>query len=215
MFNWSNFLTILAKKIPLPIAIFFLALSLANAQTVSQQELLKAGSLPEAQQGSANAPITIIEYSSLTCGHCAFFSREVFPLIEENYIKTGKVNYITREFPLDAVASAAYMIGRALPPEQYRDYIEMMFAHQREWAYTHNPYNALLTMGQQVGMNKTQVEAAITNQEILDGLQQVRDRAYEQFEVSATPTFFINGKKYVGALKADQIVKIIEAELKK
>ncbi len=177
----------------------------ALAQTVDLEELLKAGPLKEMILGSEDAPVTIVEYASMTCGHCANFHKTTYPHLKENYIDTGKVRFIFREFPLDPVASAAFMLARCAPEEKYFDIIDTLFDQQRAWAFTEDPYNSLLGFAKQMGFTQESFDACLTNQSIYDGINQVRDRASKEFEVNATPTFFINGTKESGALSIEQL----------
>ncbi|WP_208975040.1 thioredoxin domain-containing protein [Pseudovibrio exalbescens] len=180
-------------------ATFALAPRLALAEeTFDPAEVAKPGPLGDVVYGSEEAPVTMVEYSSLTCGHCAAFKTRVFPELKEKYIDTGKVRYIMREFPLDAVATAGFMMGRALPEDRYPEYLTFMFETQKDWAFNEKPYSALLKIGRQMGLTKEAVDAAITNQTLLEGLTQTRDRAHEEFGVSGTPSFFVNGEKVVG-----------------
>lgn len=186
---------------------------LAFAQTVDQEELLKPGPLGDKILGDADAPVTIVEYASMTCGHCANFHKSTYPLLKSEYIETGKVRFVFREFPLDAVASAAFMLARCAPAEKYFDVIDIMFEQQRTWAFTENPYNALLNFSKQVGFTQESFEKCLTNQGLLDAVNAVRDRGANEFGVTSTPTFFINGAKHPGALSIEEMGKIIEENL--
>lgn len=186
---------------------------LAFAQSVDQEELLKPGPLGDKILGEADAPVTIVEYASMTCGHCANFHKNTYPLLKSEYIETGKVRFIFREFPLDAVASAAFMLARCAPAEKYFDVVDIMFEQQRAWAFTENPYNALLNFSKQVGFTQESFEKCLTNQGLLDAVNAVRDRGANEFGVTSTPTFFINGAKHPGALSIEEMGKIIEENL--
>ncbi|WP_156453404.1 thioredoxin domain-containing protein [Polycladidibacter hongkongensis] len=190
-------------------------LSGARAEEYTKEQLLPETELQILSEGTSKAPVYMVEYSSLTCSHCGHFAKKIKPLIKEEFIDTGKLYYVTREFPLDAVASAAYMIGRALPHEAYAEYLEVMFVHQRDWAYTKDPYAALVKMGRQFGLSQKQVDAAISNQQVLDMLLETHNHATKVLGVTATPTFFINGKKYVGALPYDQLQEILNEQIAK
>ena len=116
----------------------------ASAQSVDIDELLKPGPLGDKILGDENAPVTIVEYASMTCGHCANFHTRTWPDLKKDYIDTGKVRFIFREFPLDPVASAAFMLARCAPQDKYFEIIDVMFEQQRSWAFTDNPYQSLL-----------------------------------------------------------------------
>lgn len=179
----------------------------AFAQTVNVEELMQPGALPDKVLGSEDAPLTIVEYSSMTCGHCANFHKNTYPHLKKEYLDTGKARLIFREFPLDPVASAAFMLARAVPEEKYFDVIEFMFAEQRAWAFTQDPYNALLNFAKQIGFTQETFEKTLTDQALLDAINATRDRASSQFGVNSTPTFFFNGNKVSGAISPDELDK--------
>ena len=106
---------------------------------VDVAELMKTGELPDNVLGKPDAPFTIVEYSSMTCPHCAAFHKDVLPKLKEKYIDTGKAKYIVREFPLDNVAAAAFMLGRCVDQAKYFDFIDLLYANQEEWAFKQNP----------------------------------------------------------------------------
>ncbi|MTI18677.1 DsbA family protein [Rhodobacteraceae bacterium RKSG542] len=183
------------------------------AYAASQDELMEKTQLSDMVLGDENAPITMIEYSSLTCSHCAYYKTNIYPKIKENYIDTGKVRYIYRELPLDMVAAAASMIGRSLPEDRYDAYLGVMAEKQKDWAFTDNPYQSLLKMAQQMGMTEAQFKEAVSNQELLNGLNEKREKAME-FGVNSTPTFFVNGEMVKGALPYEEFEAIFEKDLK-
>jgi protein-disulfide isomerase len=108
----------------------------AFAQSVDAAKLLEPGVLPDKVLGDENAPVAVVEYASMTCGHCANFHKEAYPHLKSEYIETGKVRFIFREFPLDPVAAAAFMLARCAPEEKYFDIVDLMFEQQRSWAFT-------------------------------------------------------------------------------
>ena len=185
----------------------------AWAQSVDVDELLKPGPLGDKILGDENAPVTIVEYASMTCGHCANFHKRTWPDLKKDYIETGKVRFIMREFPLDPVASAAFMLARCAPQEKYFDIVDIMFEEQRAWAFTDNPYQSLLDFSKQIGFTQESFEECLTNQGLLDAVSAVRERGAEEFGVNSTPTFFINGEKHSGALSIEEMGKIIEEYL--
>ena len=144
--------------------------------------------------GSEKAPVTIIEYASMTCPHCAHFSDTTFPELQKRYIDTGKVRFIFREFPLDALAAAGFMLARCAGKDKFMPVVETLFAKQREWM-VEKPIEPLADIAKQFGFTQQTFDACLANQKVLDGIQEVRDRASEKLGVNSTPTFFINGKK--------------------
>jgi len=193
------------------------ALSLASlpalAESVDPEELLKPGPLGDKVLGDENAPVTIVEYASMTCGHCASFHEKTYPALKTDYIDTGKVRFIFREFPLDPVAAAGFMLARCAPADKYFDIVDTMFANQRSWAFTDNPYQSLLDFSKQIGFTQESFEECLTDQGLLDAVNAVKDRGAGTFGVNSTPTFFINGEKHSGAMTIDELGKIIEAKL--
>ncbi|MEJ8473483.1 DsbA family protein [Roseibium algae] len=186
---------------------------IALAQNVDLDDLLIPGPLGDKILGSEDAPVTIVEYASMTCGHCANFHKTTYPALKKDYVETGKVRFIFREFPLDAVASAAFMLARSAPEDKYFEIIDIMFEQQRSWAFTDNPYNSLLNFSKQIGFTQETFEEALTNQGLLDAVNAVRERGANEFGVNSTPTFFINGEKHSGALSIEQMGEIIEEQL--
>lgn len=176
----------------------------------ADDELLVAGPLGEITLGDPSAPVTVIEYASMTCSHCAHFHETTFTPFKEKYIDTGKVHFIFREFPLDPLATAAFMLARCLPEDRYLPLVDTLFRQQKTWAFTDDPSSALLNIVKQAGFTQESFNACLTNQQILDGVNWVKDRGANQFEVSATPTFFINGTKKSGALSLEEMEQEIE-----
>lgn len=179
-------------------------LTAANAQDVAMDELMKEGPLPEKFIGAEDAPATVIEYASMTCGHCANFHNNTYPELKEKYVETGKVKFVMREFPLDVVAMAAFMLARCTSDENYFPFIDLLFARQREWAFSNTPLDSLFAMAKQVGMSKATFDACLQNQELLTSINWVKDRGDKTFGVSSTPTFFIQGRRVRGAIGIDE-----------
>lgn len=202
------------KTTALTAAAFSVAASVpALAQSVDPDKLNVPGPLGDKVLGEETAPVTIIEYASMTCGHCANFHERTWKPLKEQYIDTGKVRFVFREFPLDPVAAAAFMLARCAPAENYFEIVDTMFENQRAWAFTDNPYQSLLDFSKQIGFTQESFEECLTNQGLLDAVNAVRDRAANEFGVNSTPTFFINGAKHPGAMSIDEMGKIIEENL--
>jgi protein-disulfide isomerase len=173
-------------------------------------ELMVPGPLGERALGDPAAPVTVIEYASMTCSHCAHFQETTFTPFKEKYVDTGKVHYILREFPLDDLATSAFMLARCAPQDRYFPIVDTLFRQQQNWAFTDDPVNGLLNIVKQAGFTQESFRACLTNQQILDGVNWVKNRASEKFDVNATPTFFINGKKVSGALSLEGMEKEID-----
>ncbi|MHA7774185.1 thioredoxin domain-containing protein [Roseibium sp. M-1] len=202
------------KTTALATAAFSLAgTGIALAESVDLEELLKPGPLGDKILGDENAPVTIVEYASMTCGHCASFHKNTYPQLKTDYIDTGKVRFIFREFPLDPVASGGFMLARCAPQDKYFEIVDTMFENQRSWAFTDNPYQSMLDFSKQIGFTQETFEECLTNQGLLDAIEAVKNRGAGEFGVNSTPTFFINGEKHSGALSIEEMGKLIEAQL--
>jgi protein-disulfide isomerase len=181
--------------------------------TVDMKKLLQPGPLPEQIEGSADAPITMVEYASMTCSHCAHFYQATFPAIKKNYIDTGKVRFILREFPFDPRAAAAFMLARCMPEGKYFAMVDVLFKQQSKWAFVKDGRTALENIAKLAGFTQESFEACLTNQKLCDDINAVRERGTAEFGVDATPTFFINGKKYSGALSVEQMSAVLDSFL--
>lgn len=181
--------------------------------SVDVAELMKPGALPEQVLGNSSAPVTIVEYASMTCSHCATFHNETYAHLKQKYIDTGKVRYIFREFPLDPLAYAGSLLARCAGEGKYFPMVELLFKQQRTWAYSEQPEAALLQTVRQAGFTQDSFNACLQDQKTYDALKQVRQRAVEKFGVDSTPTFFVNGKIQRGAMSAQQLDTLIEPHL--
>jgi protein-disulfide isomerase len=185
----------------------------AQKDSVPPEELMKPGPLPEQVLGAADAPVTIIEYASMTCPHCAMFHEKTYPELKKKYIDTGKVRFIFREFPLDPLAAAGFMLARCAGEGKYFPMIEILFHQQKTWA-VEKPLPPLLTIAKQAGFSQQSFEQCLANQKLLDDIEKVRDRGAKEYGVSSTPTFFVNGKVQRGAPTIEELDKMIEPHLK-
>jgi protein-disulfide isomerase len=190
----------------------------AEAQTtkVSVEKLNAPQALPDVVQGKADAPITIIEYASMTCPHCARFHAETYPTLLSKYINTGKVRFTLREFPLDPRAAAAFMLARCSGDGGKRTaVIDLLFNSQQSWAYSDKPIDALADLMKQTGMSSKDFEACLNNQKLYDKVIKEREDASKDFGIDATPTFFVNGVKYSGEMSVAAMSKILDPLLAK
>jgi protein-disulfide isomerase len=178
------------------------------------KDLLEPGPLGDQSLGSETAPVTLVEYASMTCSHCATFHTTTYPHLKTRYIDTGKVRYILREFPLDPLAEGAFMLARCAGKEKYFALVETLFREQAKWAFVRNPIPPLFAVAKQNGFNEQSFEKCLSDQALLDGIQAVRQRGAEKFGVNSTPTFFINGVMYRGALTVEELDKQVEPFLK-
>lgn len=181
--------------------------------SVDMAKLLEPGALPEMAIGDANAPVTIVEYMSMTCPHCAAFHNNTFEAIKTKYIDSGKVRFILREFPFDPRAAAAFMLARCAPEGQYFPMVSMLFKQQQQWAAAQNGRDALLQMSKLAGFTQESFESCLTNQKLLDDVNAVMQKGAKDFGVQSTPTFFVNGEHYSGDMSVDVMSALIDSKL--
>lgn len=188
---------------------------------VDMAEVVKPGPLPEMAIGEENAPVTIVEYMSMTCPHCATFHNNTFDEIKKNYVDTGKARFIIREFPFDPRAAAAFMLARCNPtkpeeastPAQYFPMVSMLMKQQEAWAGAQDGRAALLQMSKLAGFSQETFQACLTNQKLLDDVNATMKRGADEFGVNSTPTFLINGKRYAGAMSVESMSALIDSLL--
>lgn len=149
--------------------------------------------------GKADAPITIFEYASFTCPHCADFDANVLPKIKADWIDTGKARLIFRDFPLDQAAVRAAILARCAPPDQYYAFVDALFHGQTTWAQTGKVDDALSKLAKVSGMSDEQFAACMKDEAVQKRVLDSRLEAEQQFKVESTPTFFVNGVRVVGA----------------
>ena len=184
---------------------------LGPAPEVSVEDLMKPAALPDIGIGPADAKVTVIEYSSLTCPHCAHFAAQVFPAFKAKYIDTGKVRFITREFPLDNLAAGASMLVRCAEPDKQFAFVDNLFSTQDAWAHGEGPAVArLFEAAKPAGFTKESFDKCLTDQALLDKINAARTQAGEKFQINSTPTFFVNGKRLAGVSQVDDFAKLID-----
>jgi len=183
---------------------------------VPMQELMKPGELTDLALGPPDAKVVVIEFASMTCGHCANFHKNVWPEFKKKYVDTGKVRFIFREFPLDNLAAGASMLARCAGGDKTFPLIEALFEKQAEWAFgTGNPVPKLFELAKQAGFTQESFDKCLTDQKLLDNITNGRKRASDVYGVSSTPTFFINGKRLAEGPTMASFDKMIEPLLAK
>jgi protein-disulfide isomerase len=200
-------------------ALVFLASALATAQPVEDvpkptghfTDLMITAD--DHAIGQPNAPITVIEYASLTCPHCAHFANDVLPAIKKEFIVTGKVRLIYRDFPLDRLALDASMIARCSGPLRYFSVIESLFAAQESWAGAKDPIAALTTIAESHGMSAKDVQACLADKSVGDAVLKQRLDGDKAFHIKGTPTIIIGGDEYGGALSIESFRAIVAQKL--
>jgi protein-disulfide isomerase len=182
----------------------------------SATDVAKPQSLPDMALGPADAKVTITEYASMTCPHCAAFNEQVFPKIKAEFIDTGKVRYIFREFPLDIKAAAGSMLSRCIAngdASKYFAVTDLLFKSQADWVMK-NTTESLSRIGKQAGLSQQQVDDCLKDQALLDKIAADQKYASEVLKVDSTPTFFINGDKIKGEASIEEFEKKINPLLK-
>ena len=181
----------------------------ADAQSLPPVEKMTA----ERSLGNQNAKVTVIEYASLTCPHCAAFHTGPWPTIKKEYLDTGKIKFIYRDFPLDRVALAASMIARCAPEERYFGIISLMFETQDTWRNAANPQAALESIGRLAGMPAETLQTCLQNRAVFDAVMKQRDDGDQKFKIESTPTILVNGKKIDGSLDIGRFREVVDQAL--
>lgn len=185
----------------------------AAAQTPSKPAANAANLLAPTPQdrilGKPDAPITIIEYASLTCPHCAHFDKEVLPKLKEKWVDTGKAKLILRDFPLDEPAMRAAMVARCAPPDRFYPLVDTFFADQDKWVTQRDYRTALERLAKLGGVGDKEFKTCISDKKLEDQVAQSRLTASQDLGVDATPTFFINGTKYNGDPTAEAFDQLL------
>jgi protein-disulfide isomerase len=183
------------------------------------EELMRPGPLPDLVEGKADAPVTIIEYASMTCPHCAAFHKTTYPALKTKYIDTGKVRFIFREFPLDELAVAGSMLARcaagdkAANPDKALALIHVLFNAQEKWA-VRDPIPALLQISKQAGFTQASFDACLKDQTLYNNILAMRERGSKDYKVESTPTLFVNGKTQKGGVSIEELDKLLAPMLK-
>ena len=187
---------------------------ISSAMAQSASDVAKPVSLPDMALGPKDAAVTIIEFASMTCPHCAAFNAEVFPKIKSTYIDTGKIRYIFREFPLDIKAAAGSMLARCIAKDDAAKYfavVDVLFKQQMDWAYGKtSTTDGLTRIGKQAGLSQEQVDACLKDQALLDKIAADQKYATDILKVNSTPTFFINGD----VIKGEASFDVFDAKIK-
>lgn len=163
--------------------------------------------------GDPNAPVTIVEYASLTCSHCAAFHNMVLPQLTEEYIDTGKVRLVFRDFPLDGLAMAGAMLARCAPGDRGKAMIKVMFGQQATWVRSQSPIEPLTSYAKLAGMSEDDVNACLENENIMSAIREGQETATNLYQIGSTPTFFIEDVKVEGNRGFDYLSQIIEEKL--
>jgi protein-disulfide isomerase len=165
----------------------------------------------ERSVGKPDAKVTVNEYFSLTCSHCAAFARETYPLVKKDLIDTGKVRWVFHDYPLDQVALMAAMVAHYLPVDRYVPFIDALFNTQDRWAFNRgaNPTEELWKMAALAGMSRSTFDKAISDNDLKAWILKEQQAAQEKWKIDSTPSFVIDGKKYAGEMSYDDFRKLV------
>ncbi|WP_431305169.1 DsbA family protein [Sediminicoccus sp. BL-A-41-H5] len=161
--------------------------------------------------GQATAPVTVIEFFSLTCGHCAAFHNQVWPRVKTELVNTGRMRMVWRDFPLDGVALAAAAIARALPEDRYEAFIGTLFQTQDRWAFAQGrQIDELARIAALAGMDRARFDAVLADEALRRGILEQRMAAEREFQIRATPSFAFNGRLHSGNLPFEQFARLVQ-----
>ncbi len=178
------------------------------AGKVDLSDILTAPEGGDMVMGKEDAKVSLVEYASASCPHCAKFYKDVFPKIKSEYIDTGKIKFIFREFPHNQPALAAFMIARAMPKEKYFPLVDIFFTTQDTWLA--KPKEGLLNIAKQAGMSEADFEAALKNEALANNILAVREKGSTKYGVDGIPTLFLNGQAFHGETTFDDLKKAID-----
>src|SRR6185295_6884842 len=183
-------------------------LSRASLADFDPAKLNEPSPIGEMTMGPDNAKVTVIEYASASCPHCANFYKTTFQELKKQYIDTGKIRFVFREFPHNDAALAAFMIARCAPKEKYFPLVDTMFETQDAWLQS--PRDGLFRIAQLAGFTQASFDECLKNDAVAKGIIAIRDRAESEFEVHGIPSFFVNGKVLKGETTIDKFKEIID-----
>ncbi len=176
----------------------------------SKHEIVKAKKDEEIFLGNKDAKIVVIEYASMTCSHCANFHKEVYPKIKKNYIDTNKIKFIFRDFPLDKQALFGSVLAKCAPKEKYFDFVKLILSTQKKWITNDDTFiDKLKNIGKLAGLTESKINNCFKDEQIVDNIINIRTFAERKYNISSTPSFIINNKKY-SAMSYENFEKIIE-----
>jgi protein-disulfide isomerase len=188
----------------------------ARAQSALAAQVAKPVSLPDIAIGSPKATVTLTEYASMSCPHCAAWGENVFPMLRARYIDTGKIRYVFREFPLDLKAAGASMLARCIAKGDAEKYLAVTATmYQQLELLLNRTTDTLILIGKLNGMSEQEVKTCATDQSLLDKLKADQQFAYQELKVDSTPTFFLNGQRLKGAMSFEELEAIIKPMLKR
>lgn len=181
-----------------------------DGDIVAVDQLMDPAGITDRFLGPADAKVTVVEYASPTCPHCAAFHLETYPSLKSDYVDTGKIRFAIRPFIRNVPDAVVFLIANSAPDERYFELLEAYFKTQDQWTTSPNPKDALQAVALQHGFTAESFEAALKDQTAFDALEKARDQAVDTFHLTGTPTFYINGKHRTGVLKLPDLAAEID-----
>ena len=173
-------------------------------------EIINAKTNEEVFLGNKDAEVTVIEYASMTCIHCANFHKDIYPKIKENYIDTNKIKFIYRDFPLDKQALFGSVLAKCAPKEKYFDFVKLILTNQKKWISNDDAFmNKLQHIGKLAGLNENKINSCFKDEKLVDNIIKTRSIGEKKYNINSTPTLIINERKY-SAMSYENFEKIIE-----
>jgi protein-disulfide isomerase len=173
-------------------------------------EIINAKTNEEIYLGNKDAKVTVIEYASMTCIHCANFHKDIYPKIKENYIDTNKIKFIYRDFPLDKQALFGSVLAKCAPKEKYFDFVKLILSTQKKWVTSDDAFiDKLKNIGKLAGLTESKINNCFKDEQIVDSIINTRTFAERKYNINSTPSFIINNKKY-SDMSYENFEKIIE-----
>jgi Protein-disulfide isomerase len=207
-FHRRDFLALGAAAVTAGVAVPGIAMA-EEGDTFDTAALMAPKGWTDIPLGAEDAPVTLIEYSSPTCPHCAAFANEVFPAFKEAYVDTGKVRFILRPFARNVIDAAIFMVALDAGPDRFHDVLDTYFATQSTWSTAPDPKAALLAVAVQLGFTEERFDELLRDQDTFVGLEAARQQAMDEFKLAGTPTFYLNGKQLTG----NKTVEMLAAEI--
>ena len=192
----------------IPFLLFTVISSESNSRIVDTIEALQ-----EKKIGTGSAQIQMLEFASLTCGHCAKFHNEVFPKIKTEFIDTGKIDFVYKDFPLDKFALKASVIARCSGNDRFFNFLKVLYSKQKDWTRSNDPFKSLLKIAKFGGLKNDEIKVCVGNKSIEDGILKQRLESTKKFDIKATPTIYLNNEKYEGDLTYEALKLKIDSLL--
>ncbi|MGE0109551.1 MAG: DsbA family protein [Bdellovibrionales bacterium] len=204
------------KKISLKSALLALLFALPLSPACAATANAPAPALTDFALGNANAPVTIVEYASFTCSHCSHFYTDIMPRLQKEYIDTGKVRFIYRDFPSNRYDLIAGALTRCVSTEQFYPLVKTIFSNYQTWVQQPKPETVLIQYATLAGLSENKANTCKDDSKIFDALVERRTEAIKKYDITATPTFIFNESqdKLIGAVSYEEFAAHIDKLLK-